>query len=84
MMIQVSQLLMVIPLESVRFYYKGESLAQQPAQPIWMSWNAYKTFGGDPQSDNQLQGGNGAGPTEQTYYVIYVNGGASGRVQQFK
>lgn len=52
-------------------------LARNQAPSIWMSWDAKKTFGGDPQSDPTLQGSSSANPTETSNYITFVNGTAN-------
>lgn len=58
-----------------------EVLVSQPAKPLWQSFDARATFGGDPLAQDSLQGTVAANPTEQTYYVVYCNGGTVGALQ---
>jgi len=55
-----------------------ESLSQQPGKPLWLKFDAGKTFGGDPIAQDSLQGTVSTNPSEQTYYNIFCNGGAAG------
>lgn len=45
----------------------------QAQTTLTMGWNAKKTFGGDPQSQSELQGNGTANPSEQSFYVIGVD-----------
>lgn len=47
-------------------------------KPSWSFWDAKKVFGGDPQAQDSLQGNSGANPSEQTYFVVYMDGGITG------
>lgn len=38
--------------------------------PIKLAWSGFKTFGGDVQADDQLQGTASANPTEQSYFTL--------------
>lgn len=55
-----------------------ESLTQQPAKPLFQSFDAKKVFGGDPLSQSSLQGTASSNPSEQSYYFIYCNAGVDG------
>lgn len=60
------------------FQTKVVNTAVEPSNNIlWSSWDAKKVFGGDPQSTDSLQGSASANPTEQTYYVIYLDGAST-------
>lgn len=43
-----------------------------PVPPIYMSYDAVKTFGPNPLANDNLQGTSGANPTESQTYVLYV------------
>jgi len=58
-----------------------EYLTVQPGRPMWQTFDARATFGGDPLATDSLQGNVGANPTEQTYFAIYCNGGINAALQ---
>lgn len=49
-------------------------LARNTANPMFSYWDARKTFGGDPQAQDSLQGSASANPSETTNWMIYANG----------
>lgn len=52
-------------------------LARNVATPLWSSWDAKKTFGGDPLSNDNLQGSSASNPSEVTNYMVNIYGGAN-------
>lgn len=60
------------------FQVKSVNAAVEPSDTfLWSSWDAKKVYGGDPQSDPELQGTATSNPTEQTYYIAYFDGGVT-------
>jgi len=51
-------------------YIAGNFSGGTPVRPLVLHWDAKKTFGGDPQSQDSLQGTVSANPTEQSFFVI--------------
>jgi len=60
------------------YQVKSTNCAVEPSgTSLWSKWDAKKVFGGDPQSDTNLQGSGSSNPTEQSYYVLYFDGGTA-------
>lgn len=73
---------------TVRERHGAKTITFNPAQTsvfpaLKMSWKATNVFTGNPLSRLELQGDSGNNPAEQSYFHIYVDGGAAGATSSF-